>query len=120
MPRLVLADLLKRRKMTLAQYMDEFGITTYEGLAARCHRMGVTPPDETAFAKTVPVVPVVSNPTEGIVIVETIVTGSADHPRLWPDIFQQSEDLFGMVTGSLGDSPKAKKKKKDSNNKNEQ
>ena len=68
MPRLKLADLLKRRKMTLKQFLQEFGITTYDGMLIRCHRMGVEPPTEVDYALTMP--PRVSSPTEGVVVLE--------------------------------------------------
>lgn len=70
MPKLRLVDLLKRRKMTLRQLLDEFGITTYEGLLIRCTRMGVLPPDEPEFDDVFTVKHVVNNPTEGIVVLE--------------------------------------------------
>ena len=69
MPRLELGNLLRRRKMSLKQFIDEHGITTYEGLAARCSRMGVVPPDVKAFNATLPPLPV-NNPTEGVVVIE--------------------------------------------------
>jgi len=74
MPRLRLADLLRRRKMSLKQMLDEFGITTYEGLTIRCNRMGVTPPDESDFHAVFPppMVKPVNNPMEGIIVVEAM------------------------------------------------
>jgi hypothetical protein len=68
MPRLKLADLLRRRKMTLKQFLQEFGITTYDGMLIRCHRMGVEPPTEADYALTCP--PRVSSPTEGVIVLE--------------------------------------------------
>lgn len=68
-PRLRLADLLKRRKMTLKQFMSEFGITTHEGLVIRCDRMGVAAPSELEFKQAAPEVPV-NNPPEGVIVVE--------------------------------------------------
>jgi hypothetical protein len=69
MPRLKLADLLRRRKMSLHQLLDEFGITTYEGLVIRCGRMGVTPPPEADFKVAHPDKPV-NSPQEGVVVLE--------------------------------------------------
>ena len=54
--------------MTLRQLLDEFGITTYEGLLSRCERMGVAAPDNKEFAAADP--PVVNSPTEGVVVLE--------------------------------------------------
>jgi len=69
MPKLKLGDLLRRRKMALRQFLDEFGLTTYEGLVIRCDRMGVQPPNETDFKAARPSDPV-NNPTEGVVVLE--------------------------------------------------
>ena len=67
-PLLTLGNLLKRKKMTLKQFLDEFGITTYSGLVSRCDRIGVLPPTEDDFKKLNN--PIVSNPAEGVVVVE--------------------------------------------------
>lgn len=69
MPRLKLADLLRRRKMTLRQLLDEFGITTYGGLVVRCDRMGCAPPPEEDFRAAYPDKPV-NSPQEGVVVLE--------------------------------------------------
>lgn len=69
MPRLKLTDLLRRRKMSLRQLLDEFGITTFEGLLIRCDRMGVTPPEKSEFKLAYPVKPV-NSPQEGVVVLE--------------------------------------------------
>lgn len=69
MPRLKLADLLRRRKMTLRQLLDEFGITTYEGLVVRCDRMGCAAPTEAEFKVAFPDKPV-NSPLEGVVVLE--------------------------------------------------
>lgn len=129
MPKLSLFDLLKRRKMGLKQYMDEFGITTHEGLVSRCTRMGVIPPDEATFAKVVPALPVVNNPSEGIVIVEPTVERKRPGPGLLflPDVeslpvsgaTQPDEQPEGPLSGS-SEPLKRPKKKKDSNNHNDQ
>ncbi len=69
MPKLRLGDLLRRRKMALRQFLDEHGLTTYEGLVIRCDKLGVQPPDETEFKAACPASPV-NNPTEGVVVLE--------------------------------------------------
>src|SRR5689334_11677525 len=69
MPKLKLSDLLRRRKMTLRALLDEFGITTYEGLVIRCDRMGCAAPSEAEFKVAYPVGPV-NSPTEGVVVLE--------------------------------------------------
>jgi hypothetical protein len=69
-PRLKLADLLRRRKMTLKQFLDEFGISTYETLSIRCARMGITPPLLAEFNDVVPPNARVNSPQEGVVVLE--------------------------------------------------
>lgn len=69
MPRLKLADLLRRRKMSLVQFVTEFGITTYEGLAIHCERMGAAPPTEAEFVAAVKP-KLVNSPQEGVVVLE--------------------------------------------------
>jgi hypothetical protein len=69
-PRLKLADLLRRRKMTLKQLLVELGISTYEALCIRCNRMGVTPPDQLEFEIVVPPSLRVNSPQEGVVVLE--------------------------------------------------
>ena len=69
MPKLKLSDLLRRRKMTLRALLDEFGITTYEGLVIRCDRMGCAAPSEAEFKVAYPTGPV-NSPTEGVVVLE--------------------------------------------------
>lgn len=69
LPKIKLTDLLRRRKMTLKQLLDEHGITTYQGLVIRCASMGVAPPEERDFTSLVPV-PRASNPQEGIVVLK--------------------------------------------------
>lgn len=68
-PKLKLTDLLRRRKMTLKQLLDEYGITTYSSLTIRCDRMGVLPPTHDEFTNVVGTI-VVSSPTEGVVVLE--------------------------------------------------
>ena len=72
LPKLKLSDLLRRRKMTLKQYLDKFGIDTYAGVCASCERMGVHPPDEREFDVVHPTA--VNSPGEGVIVVEEPVT----------------------------------------------
>lgn len=67
-PNITLAQLLKRRKRSLKQFVEEFGITTYAGLHSRCERMGVVSPSEDDFMLLC--IPVVSDPTEGVIVVD--------------------------------------------------
>lgn len=75
-PKLQLADLLKRRKMSLLQFITEHAITTYDGLCSRCERMGVAPPTDDEYRTGVPSPIVVNNPQEGVVVVEPPVIDS--------------------------------------------
>lgn len=67
-PNITLENLLRRRKTTLARFVESTGVTTYELLVERCARMGVTPPLRETFEAIVPPTQV-SSPTEGVVIV---------------------------------------------------
>jgi len=70
-PKLKLVDLLRRRKMTLKQLLDEFGISTYEALHIRCTRMGITAPTQAEFDVVMPPVKAwVNSAQEGVVVVE--------------------------------------------------
>ena len=69
-PSLTLMHLLKRRKRTLKQFIDEFGITTYTELCNRCNRMGIVGPAEEEFKKLN--LPRVSDPSEGVVVVDIV------------------------------------------------
>ena len=66
LPKLSLVVLLKRRKKSLKQFMDEFGITTYEELKSRCERIGVVEPSVEAFRQVNPTI--VNSPTEGVLV----------------------------------------------------
>lgn len=114
LPRLKLSDLLRRRKMTLKSFLDEFGITTYEGLKNRCDRMGVAPPEQLEFEKifgsSAPAI-TINNPTEGILVVE---------PETAPDVVvitgaevEEPELASEPSSGSFEWTQKKSKKKKD-------
>lgn len=69
LPRLRLVDLLRRRRMTLKQLLDDFGITTYSGLVNHCARIGVAQPTEAEFKVAHPQPPV-NSPQEGVVVLD--------------------------------------------------
>lgn len=73
-PQLTLMKLLKRRKMSLKQFILEQGITTYELLTNRCHTLGVLEPNKHEFDKIQP--KVVTNQNEGIVVIEPLQTNN--------------------------------------------
>jgi len=129
-PRLQLADLLRRRKMSLHQFVTEHAITTYEGLRARCEAMGVAPPDEEAYRTGVPSKDPVNSPQEGIIVVEpphvidemsgrSINTAAPINPGI--DVVIDRQESFDMPTVDepVGQSepsvntPKRLRKKKD-------
>lgn len=93
MPKLKLQDLLRRRKMTLVTLLEEFGITTYEGLKIKCDRMGVVPPPETDFTEALPVKGhEVNNPQDGVIVVEALpdaVTAPAKKPEKQPEVVHE-------------------------------
>lgn len=68
LPGLHLNDLLRRKKTSLSQFMNDFGISTYEGLKARCERLGVVVPSLEQFEEVMP--KHVNSPTEGVVVLE--------------------------------------------------
>jgi hypothetical protein len=70
LPELPLENLLKRRKTTLAAFIEVNHITTYEELCTKCDRLGVLVPAKEKYASLFPEPPVRSVPTEGIVVVE--------------------------------------------------
>lgn len=61
-------NLLRRRKTTLKAMLNEFGITTYEGLLTRCERTGVEAPTLEQFLAACP--EVVNSPAEGVLVLE--------------------------------------------------
>lgn len=56
--------------MSLKQFLQEQGITTYESLVERCRRLGVASPTESEYALTDPAI--VTNPGEGVIVIDPI------------------------------------------------
>lgn len=70
-PRLRLADVIRRRRTTLAALIKEIGLTTYTGLEIWCGRMGISAPTLAEFHAVVPqTIPKVSSPQEGVIVLE--------------------------------------------------
>jgi hypothetical protein len=69
-PRLKLSDLLRRRKSSLAQFVGEQAITTYDGLVIKCSRLGVAPPTEHEAKLVFPTIAVTNSPQDGVIVVE--------------------------------------------------
>lgn len=70
LPKLTLHNLLRRRKMTLQQFLAESGIHAYAALVNKCSEIGVQPPTEQEYLAVVPTQ--VSSPQDGIVVLEPI------------------------------------------------
>ena len=70
LPGLRLTDLLRRKKTTLTKFMNDFGISTYEGLKERCERIGVSTPSKEQFESVMP--KHISSPTEGVLVLEPL------------------------------------------------
>jgi hypothetical protein len=115
LPKLKLADLLRRRKMSLKQLLDEFGITTYAALLIRCDRMGVVPPEQDEFDAVIGT-KIVSSPTEGVVVLEAPpVIDDATGKEI--DIVPEHEDVvtdFGQIdfVATVEEQPVQKKRRK--------
>lgn len=69
LPQIKLVDLLKKRKITLKQFLGDYGIVTHSTLITKCDSMGVSPPSEIEFKKIVNVA--ISSPQEGIVVLDS-------------------------------------------------
>lgn len=67
-PKVELTKLLRRRKLTLARFVSDFGITTYVQFCQVCKSLGVEPPVEDDF-KSVVTKPV-TNLSEGVAIID--------------------------------------------------
>ena len=114
LPRLKLSDLLRRRKMTLRQLLDEFGITTYDSLIERCNRMGVAPPTENEFSVVAP--SPVNNPSEGVFVIEIEATAeqaAIETLNVAIQLDDQVESEISVETEEFRTSQKKQKKKKE-------
>lgn len=92
--KVTLNDILRKKRKTLKQFLNEMGIVTYELLKSRCQTMGIQPPDEQDFNNTLgnPLVPETSSPTEGVIVLaplEEKIEYSASTPNT---LTQQNTD----------------------------
>lgn len=110
MPQLTLADVLRRRKSTLAAFVKESSVQSYAGLVELCHNLGMAPPPEDEYMKLNPR-PVTSQ-QDGIVVIEPVVTDDDqdneselehehDYDFTWNDLSTASDE----------ETPKKRKKK---------
>jgi hypothetical protein len=105
---LKLTDLLRRRRATLREYIDDFGIITYEALLERCTRIGVIPPSREEFAGLN--IPVVNSPAEGLVVLEPPpvireVTGKPIDPETNEELpfFTQEDESVNSTPTTVGE-----------------
>lgn len=68
LPPIKLNDLLKKRGLTLKDFLKNMGIATYTTLVQQCQSMGVSCPSEQDFKDALG--DVVSSPQEGVVVLD--------------------------------------------------
>lgn len=97
-----LEDLLRRRKSNLKQFLNDRGITTYEGLDATCKRLGVLTPTQASFVECVG--KYVSNPTAGVVIINPspVIDEMTGDPELDDDSFEDLQPQLSITDVSGG------------------
>lgn len=118
LPRLHLADLLRRRKTTLTAFIQEAGIQAYGALVERCAALGVQPPTEAEYTVIVP--ERVSSQQDGVIVVDPFpvideFTGKEIDPDVEP-IEPGVKVIIDAETESSEptvDTQKKQKKKKD-------
>lgn len=104
-----LVDLLRKKRSNLENFLNETGIFSYELLVSRCASIGVVPPTELEFLKTRgnSPTPMVSSPTEGIVVLEAI---EADDPasllELEADSIEEGREISEPVKKRRKNRPK--------------
>lgn len=108
-----LSDLLKKRKTSLACFVKNFGIFTYEELKARCEKIGAKCPSIEVFQSLN--IPKVTVQTEGILVLATA-------EETLPTQFEEKNSLYAE-DNVLESENLVKKKKKNAmviSNKNEE
>jgi len=107
-----LSDVLRRRRSNLSKFLKEMGIVTYDLLVERCNSMGVVPPPKKDFyaatGRAEGEAPVVSSPTEGVIVLDPPVVLEA--PRAEDPL--ASEDHLATVEATSAVTPSAEVKKK--------
>lgn len=101
-----LVDILTKRKKTLKIFLKEMGIVTFESLKIRCNNMGVLPPSQEEYDNAMgnPIIPEISSPTEGIVVLSS--------PSLQEDAFESKVETFNpQETSTISEKISRKKKK---------
>jgi hypothetical protein len=116
-PRLALSNLLRRRKMSLHQFLTESGIHAYVALVNKCNEIGVQPPSEAEYHAVVP--KTVSSPQDGIVVLEPIpvvddLTGrriDPDAPVTLPGVEVVTDPAPGVEAPTVGQQKRRRKQK---------
>lgn len=98
LPQLRLADLLRRRKMTLNSFIEESGVQTYEALALKCERLGCVPPLREEWQALRPAI--VSSPSDGVIVMDPV-----------PALVEEEEVPETDLTEKAGDEPEAERPK---------
>ena len=111
-----LTDILRRRKKSLQQFLDETGIVTYELLKERCRSMGVSPPDEEQFLNVMGRgMPEVSSPAEGVIVIAPHVHEEVKNVEEHIQVRELTETSLTVVDKrSIADKKKSKKTADDS------
>jgi len=96
-PPIKLVNLLKKKKVSLKDYLKNVGIVSYNTLLQKCEKMGVAPPSEEEFNSSVEG-KVYSSPQEGIIVLEPQklvkeLTGERIDVDCFPGKQYQSQDL---------------------------
>jgi hypothetical protein len=117
LPRLRLADLLRRRKMTLGQFVKELGITSYGALCERCGALGVAQPTEKEYGQ---VAPIATSQQDGVIVLEPIpftddLTGRTidpDAPVIAPTIEVVTDEVSFRFDEQTIEEKETKKRRK--------
>jgi len=114
-PQLRLADVLRRRRTTLAAFIAELGITTYTSLEIWCKRMGVNSPTQAEFEVVFPPQVHINSPQEGVIVLDPPVIEDQRDDNIIDAMAPSSDE--GKATFETGEEPtgeatkKARKKK---------
>lgn len=120
-PSLTLTNVLRRRRTTLKELVNDLGVSTYAGLQRWCDRMGIVAPSQDEFDKVIPPSVRVNSPMEGVIVLEAPpvldeISGRVidpDAPVLQPGV-EVVTDLPATVESLSEAAQKKRRPKKDS------
>jgi hypothetical protein len=104
-PRITLANVLRRRRTTLKDFVTELGFTTFAALSNWCDRMGIAAPEQAEFDALFPTK--VNSPMEGVVVLSAPpVIDEASGREIDPDapIVEPGIDVVTGIGSALYDS----------------